>query len=111
MSKTLEPQGLFHLATAEEWDQYQSVGAIEPPSLSTEGFVHCSWGQQVAVTVAKHFGGVTEVLALQLDPSLLNAEMVEEDTSGAGMLFPHVYGPIPVVAVTQVTKIGAPDKP
>jgi uncharacterized protein (DUF952 family) len=96
----LPPDALFHLATVEEWAGYQAAGRIEAPSLATEGFVHCSWGRQVAGTVAKHFAGATDLLALRLDPTALGeVALVEEDSYGSGQAFPHAYGPIPVAAV------------
>lgn len=95
----LDPEGLYHLATATEWERYRRTGLIDPPSLQTEGFVHCSWGRQVPGTVAKHFAGATDLLALRLDPAL-DGELtvIEEDSYGSGQRFPHVYGAIPVSA-------------
>lgn len=103
----LAPGALFHLATVAAWAGYQAAGQIEAPSLATEGFVHCSWGRQVAGTVAKHFPGATDLLALQLDPAALGeVPLVEEDSYGSGQAFPHAYGPIPVAAVVAVTPLG-----
>ena len=91
----LDPDGLYHLATAAEWAAYQAAGEIRPPSLDAEGFVHCSWGQQVPGTVAEHFAGVTDLLALRLDTdSLGDVALVEEDSYASGQTFPHAYGPI-----------------
>ena len=102
----LHPRALFHLATPGEWAAAQAVGEIRPASLDTEGFVHCSWGHQVAGTVAKHFDGVTDLLALRLDADRLgDVDLVEEDTHGSGQAFPHVYGAVPVDAVTQVVSV------
>ena len=103
----LEPKALFHLATAAEWAIYESDGVIWPASLRTEGFVHCSWGRQVAGTVDRHFARVDGLLALRLDPSALgDVHLVEEDTVGSGRAFPHLYGPVPVAAVTEVVPLG-----
>ena len=102
----LDADALFHLATPEEWAAAQDQGEIRPPSLDTEGFVHCSWGSQVAGAVAKHFDGVTELVALRLDPdSLGEVDLVEEDSYDSGQAFPHAYGPIPVAAVVEVTRL------
>jgi glutathione S-transferase len=96
----LDPRALYHLALPEEWERYQADGAVVPPSLEAEGFVHCSWGRQVAGTVEKHFAGVESLLALHLDPAALGeVALVEEDSYGSGQAFPHAYGPIPVGAV------------
>ena len=85
---------------------YQVSGSIAPDSLASEGFVHCSWGRQVAGTVDRHFGGVPDLLVLELDPGALGgAELVEEDTAGTGAVFPHVYGPVPLAAVREVFRL------
>ncbi len=96
---------LYHLATEDEWADYLGREVIDPGSLEAEGFVHCSWGHQVPGTVAKHFAGVTGLVALELDPEALGSvHLVEEDSYGAGQAFPHAYGPLPVAAViAQVT--------
>ncbi|HEX2576732.1 MAG TPA: DUF952 domain-containing protein [Aquihabitans sp.] len=109
---TLDPDGLYHLASAEEWAEHQASGEIVPPSLAAEGFVHCSWGHQVAGTVGRHFPGRTDLLALALDRSALgDLALVEEDTSGSGQAYPHVYGPVPVAAVTATTPLGPDGEP
>lgn len=103
----LDPDALFHLATVAEWAESQRRGAVEPPSLATEGFVHCSWGRQVAGTVAKHFAGVDDLLALRLDPARLGeVPLVEEDSYGSGQAFPHLYGALPVGAVLEAQPLG-----
>ncbi len=102
----LAPDHLYHLASADEWATYQAEGAVAPPSLAAEGFVHCSWGRQVAGTLERHFAGITGLLALQLDASAFGAtELVEEDSYGSGQAFPHAYGPIPVAAVVAVVPV------
>ena len=100
------PNTLYHLATEAEWEAYRQAGAIAPPSLAHEGFVHCSWGRQVAGTVDKHYAGVTGLLALALAPDLLGeVGLVEEDLYGSGQTFPHVYGPVPTAAVVDMVFI------
>lgn len=102
----LQPDALYHLATEAEWAAYRAAGRIEPASIEAEGFVHCSYGRQVAGTVAKHFAGVTGLLALRLDPALLGGvRLVDEDSYGSGQAFPHAYGPIPTAAVVDSTSV------
>lgn len=102
----LDPERLYHLASAQEWAAYQAGGAVAPASLGTEGFVHCSWGRQVAGTIEKHFAGAAGLLALELDPSAFGATaLVEEDSYGSGQAFPHAYGAIPVGAVVAALPV------
>jgi glutathione S-transferase len=104
---------LFHLASAGEWATYQESGLISPPSLDDEGFVHCSWGRQVAGTVGRHFAGRTDLLALRLASDDVGSPLVEEDSYASGQSYPHVYGPIPVAAVLDATPldVSRPDAP
>lgn len=102
----LEPDSLYHLATTTEWAAYQKWGSVRPMSFEREGFVHCSWGRQVTGTVAKHFGGVTDLLALRLDPTALDpGALIEEDSYGSGQAFPHLYAPIPIAAVLEAVAL------
>lgn len=98
----LVSSGLYHLTTPDEWAAYRAQGQIAPPSLRTEGFVHCSWGHQVDATVSRHFADVWPVLVLRVDPTQLDQRLVEEDLYGRGEAFPHIYGPILSRAVVEV---------
>ncbi len=102
----LQPDALYHLASEAEWAEHQARGTIVPASFAEEGFVHCSYGRQVAGTVTKHFAGVTGLLALELDPSALGGvRLVDEDLYSSGQAYPHAYGPIPAAAVVVTVPV------
>ena len=102
----LQQDALYHLASLDEWAAYQQSGEIVPPSLASEGFVHCSYGRQIAGTLAKHFEGVTGLLALQVDPAALGGvSLVDEDSYGSGQAYPHAYGAIPSSAVVGTVAV------
>ena len=103
----MSPVNLFHICTAHEWAAAQRAGEIRPASLDTEGFVHCSYAEQVAGTLAKHFAGASDLVVIELDPQRLGAEIRVEDSYGSGTAFPHVYGPIPLDAVVAGPQPGA----
>ena len=82
-------------------------GCYEPPSLRTEGFVHCSTREQTPVTAERYFRGLTDLVLLWIDPSRLTAELRLEPPANsqderAREMFPHVYGPINLDAVLRV---------
>ena len=97
---------IFHLTLPAHWAQAQQDGAItmstRDVTLAEEGFVHCSFAEQLAATAAGFFGDLDEVVVLRIDPSLLASPVVVEDLYDAGQQFPHVYGPIEVAAVVEV---------
>lgn len=102
----LQQDALYHLASLDEWDAYQQSGEIAPPSLATEGFVHCSYGRQIPGTLAKHFEGVTGLLALEIDPATLgDVTLVDEDSYGSGQAYPHAYGTIPAGSIRSTTAV------
>ena len=97
---------VFHIIDTAAWRHAQDAGEVRPPSLSDEGFVHCSFADQVAGTLARHFDGVQGLLVLEFDPAALSSVRVE-DSHGSGQAFPHVYGPLPVTAVIGVRTAAA----
>ena len=68
----------------------------------TEGFIHCSDAHQVVWVANQRFRDRQDLVLLEIDPARLTVEVRYENLEGGEQLFPHVYGPIPVVAVVQV---------
>ena len=74
---------------------------MRPASLAAQGFVHVSNEEHVAGTFARFFKGRTDMLVLRIDGARLTAEVKFEEGE-PGVLFPHLYGPLPVAAVIGV---------
>lgn len=95
---------LWHLAERAEWDEARASGSYERStrglSLAEEGFVHCSYPDQLAGVAAAFYADAPDLVLLRIDPAKLGAEIRVEGG------FPHVYGPIPVAAVTAATPVG-----
>lgn len=91
---------LFHLVDPQAW---ASCGdTLRPPSLSTEGFVHLSFADQVEGSANRHCSQASSLVALEVDPVLVGSQVRVEDSYDSGTSFPHVYGPLPRAAVTAV---------
>jgi uncharacterized protein (DUF952 family) len=86
---------IFHLLTPQDWASARSAGAVIPPSLATEGFVHCSTRDQVEGTIARHLQGIDELVLLELDDASLGDGLRWEE-SRPGERYPHLYRPISV---------------
>lgn len=94
---------LFHITTRDEFEAARARGqAYRPAAYGREGFIHCSYGHQVEATAARHFAGRTGLVLLEIDREALSCPIVDENLSGGAELFPHVYGPLPIAAVTAV---------
>ena len=93
--------------TLEDWARFESAGlsvqSTRDRTLAEEGFIHCSYTDQVEGTLARFYGDLDDVVVLTLDPDRLDAEVVDEAAED-GALFPHVYGPLTIGAVVEVVR-------
>ena len=92
---------IVHICSEEDWQAAQTVGEYQADSLQAEGFIHCSRPEQVVEVANRYYGGSTHLLLLWIDPSQLAAELRWEASDGA--VYPHVYGPLNLNAIIQVT--------
>lgn len=95
-----------HLCGSADWADAQVSGALVPESLERVGFVHLSTPRQVHLPANRLYRERMDLVLLQVDPAKVAAPVrwepgVPEDP--ASMLFPHLYGPLPVAAVTGVS--------
>lgn len=93
---------ILHITTAAEWEAAQALGDYRLDTLDTEGFIHCSTREQVLGPANAMYRGRADLVLLVIDPSRLAANLVYEDSHETGVLFPHLYGPLNLDAVTQV---------
>ncbi|TFV55650.1 DUF952 domain-containing protein [Mycobacterium sp. PS03-16] len=97
---------LVHLCGADEWQAASGRTELRPESLGSAGFVHLSTPQQVHLPANRLFAGRTDLVLLHVDPDRLTDPLRWEpgvSTDPASMVFPHLYGPLPIAAVIDVT--------
>ncbi len=101
----MSAERVFHLALREDWDDALAGGAYLQStlgrSLEDEGFIHCSFADQVQGIADLVYRGRDDVVLLAIDLSRVRVEVRVENVEGAQQSFPHLYGPLPVDAVTQ----------
>jgi cyclohexyl-isocyanide hydratase len=83
-----------------------------PPGLAAEGFVHCSFRDEVLESARLHFAPGEDLVALRIDPRRLDVPVEIADTPRGPM--PHVHGSIPADALRGALDLaavaGAPDR-
>lgn len=89
---------MLHFTSREEWEQGQATGRYEPEAMRRDGFVHLSFGHQVARVTSERARGRRDLVLLVVDPAGLEADLRVEDG------FPHLYRPIPLSAVRHVAE-------
>lgn len=97
---------LLHLIAKDAWADAAGAESYRPPTYDTDGFIHLSTTQQVHLPANRIFAGRRDLLLLVLDEDLLTADLRWEPgvpSDPSSMLFPHLYGELPTVAVRRVT--------
>jgi uncharacterized protein (DUF952 family) len=104
---------LVHLCSLDEWSSAQTRGELRPESLASAGFIHLSAPDQVHLPANRLYRGRDDLVLLYIDPARLDSPVRWElgvATDPEAMLFPHLYGALPVGAVINVTSYRpAPD--
>lgn len=100
---------ILHITPRAEWLAAQEHGLYTAPSLTSEGFIHCSTPEQAAAVANAFYRGQNGLVLLVVDESRLTSELRWEPPSGppapgisASDLFPHIYGPLNTDAVVKV---------
>jgi len=92
---------IYHMCRRDEWQSAKAIGEYLGSSQDVaDGFIHFSSREQVASSAAKHRAGQDGLVLLCVAPECLGSALKWE-TSRGNALFPHLYGPLPVSAVTQ----------
>jgi uncharacterized protein (DUF952 family) len=100
------PAVLVHLCPAGDWVSARTPGELRPESLTSAGFVHLSTPDQVHLPANRLYRCRDDLVLLRIDPARLDAPIRWEPgvaTDPQSMLFPHLYGALPVAAVISVT--------
>jgi uncharacterized protein (DUF952 family) len=96
---------IYHVTTAEEWQEAQGKGNYVAPSLVTEGFIHCSEAGQVAGVLERYFAGKQNLVKLVIDTGRLKHRLQYDIAPSMGEAFPHIYGPINLEAVIKLEPV------
>ena len=92
---------VYKIFRRSEWDVFvaegQSAGA---PIDLIDGYIHMSTSQQVVETAAKHFAGESDLVLVAIETDRLGPALKWEPSRG-GALFPHLFAPLDLKAVTR----------
>ena len=90
----------YKIVDAAEWRTAIAEGRYDgAPVDLADGYIHMSAEAQLAETARRHFAGRSDLLLLTVDLSRFGDDLAWEPSRG-GDLFPHLYAPLPVAAVT-----------
>ncbi len=92
---------IYHVALPAEWEKYVGKPSYQTESLHNEGFIHCSYENQLPDVLKRYFSGIKRVTVLTIDTEKLKSKLVKEKSTG-GEIYPHIYGRLNHSAVVAV---------
>lgn len=97
---------VYKICSQAAFRQAQATGELAPSEDDArDGYIHLSSEAQVPGTLERHFRGRSALVLLSVSVERLMPGALRWEASRGGELFPHLYGSLPVDAVTAVTAI------
>lgn len=98
----MKAASIYHICRREEWLAAQDVGRYGGSSQDrADGFIHFSAADQVVDSAARHRAGQAGLVLLTVEAAALG-EALKWEPSRRGLFFPHLYGDLPLSAVSRV---------
>ena len=93
---------IYKIAPAALWREAEAAGVfLGAPVDLADGFIHFSSADQARETAARHFAGQADLVLVAVEEAALGPALRWEPSRG-GALFPHLYGPLALSAVSAV---------
>ncbi len=91
---------IFHIVLPEVWAAFDT-DLYRAASLESEGFIHCSFAEQLDAVIERYYSGADEIVVLEIETDDLMSRVLNEPSTG-NEIYPHIYGPINRDAVVAV---------
>ena len=91
---------IYHIVLPDAWASFDS-DLYRHASLETEGFIHCSFVDQLDTVIKRYYSGAANIVVLEIESDRLMSRMLKEASTG-NEIYPHIYGPINRDAIVGV---------
>lgn len=96
---------IFHIVTEDNWNINKHKVLYKTHSLDREGFIHCSFENQLLKVANTLYRGSEDMLVLCINEDKVKHILKVEDLYKLNEDYPHLYGELPVNAVEKVVKL------
>jgi uncharacterized protein (DUF952 family) len=96
---------ILHITDKKTWAEARKAGIYRGDSLEKEGFIHCCQLAQVDQVLEKWYPDAVDLIILEIETDVLQADLVYENLEGGQELFPHIYGPLNLKAVVNAREV------
>ena len=93
---------IYHIVLPNAWAAFES-DLYRVASLESEGFIHCSFADQLDGVIKRYYSGTIKIIVLEIESDRLMSRMLKEPSTG-NEIYPHIYGPINRDAIVSVTE-------
>ena len=83
---------IYHIVLPDVWAAFDT-GLYKHPSLESEGFIHCSFPDQLDGVIGRYYGGAGSIVVIEIESDALMSRMINEPSTNSE-IYPHIYGPI-----------------
>ena len=98
---------IYHVVLPAVWEMFKGQPSYEAASLETEGFIHCSYANQLETVLERYYKNAGKVLILSIETEKLESKWVE-DPSTNNEIYPHIYGKLNNSAVVGIEERALP---
>lgn len=93
---------IYHIVLPDIWAAFDTE-LYKHASLETEGFIHCSFADQLDAVIERYYNGEKSVVVLEIESDRLMSRMIKEPSTN-NEIYPHIYGPINRDSIVAVIK-------
>ena len=92
---------IYHIVLPEVWEKFKGEKFYEAETLKTEGFIHCSFSEQLKAVLCRYYKDAESVLILEIETEKVTSKLINEPSTG-GEIYPHIYGKINAESVVGI---------
>jgi uncharacterized protein (DUF952 family) len=100
---------LLHITERTTWEAALPTGSYRASTrgvtLEQQGFIHCSLARQLRTVAEFLYADADDLVVLVIDSERVEAPIKYEAMEPGADEFPHIYGPLPTDAVTEVVTV------
>jgi uncharacterized protein (DUF952 family) len=100
---------LFHITERAVWLEAVRTGEYKMSTrgvtLQEQGFIHCSLSHQLRGVAELAYSDADDLVVLVIDTAKVPAPVRLEASGSGAEEYPHIYGALPVEAVTSVIAV------
>ncbi|MEP6903081.1 MAG: DUF952 domain-containing protein [Actinomycetota bacterium] len=92
---------IYHIVLPAVWEKFKDEYEYEAKSLRSEGFIHCSYRNQLDEVLTRYYKNAGKVLILHINLHYLTADFAAEPSTNRE-IYPHIYGKINKSAIVDI---------